>query len=143
LSVAYILKEGFSGFRRTKISTFITVFTITLSLLVLSVFSIIFDNTNRIVHHIKNRIEIEAFLNDSLNFVQINELKNTIEKIDGIDSVKNISKEEAALIFKQEFGEDVNKILDFNPLPNSFKISVKEESKTTDNIKKLQKFLRE
>jgi cell division transport system permease protein len=137
LSIAYILKEGFSGVKRTKISTFITIFTITLSLLVLSVFAIIFDNTSRIVHDIKNRIEIEAFLNDTLSSSQIVDLKNAILKIDGIDSLKTITKEEAALIFKQEFGEDINNVLDFNPLPSSFKISIKDEYKNSDNIKNI------
>jgi cell division transport system permease protein len=44
--------------------------------------------------------------------------------------VHYVSKEEAAKIFQQEFGEDIFKILNFNPLPASLKIFLKDGYKT-------------
>jgi len=38
--------------------------------------------------------------------------------LDGIREVRYVSKEEAAKIFQQEFGEDIyTRYLNFNPLP--------------------------
>jgi cell division transport system permease protein len=139
VSLSYVVKESFSGFRRAKISGFITIFTITISLFLLSIFMFIFDNTNKIVQHIRSRIEIEVFLLDTLNVSQTTELKERFVKVEGVDSIKYISKDEAASIFKQEFGEDINQVLDFNPLPSSFKISIKDEYKTSENIKLITK----
>jgi cell division transport system permease protein len=141
LSLSYVAKESFSGFKRAKISGFITIFTITISLFLLSIFMFVFDNTNKIVQHIRNRIEIEVFLIDTLTQQQTAGLKAQMAKIEGVDSVKYISKDEAASIFKQEFGEDINQVLDFNPLPPSFKIAIKDEYKTSENIKQITKDL--
>jgi len=44
--------------------------------------------------------------------------------------VEFISKDEAARIFRQEFGEDITQVLDFNPLPPSLKIRLKPDFRT-------------
>jgi cell division transport system permease protein len=138
LSVSYIFKESFSGFKRAKIAAIITIFTITISLFLLSVFLLILENTSRIVQHIRDRIDLEVFLSDNLSLEETGVLKFQILKIDGIDSLRYISKAEAAQIFKQEFGEDFNQVLDFNPLPPSFKISIKNEYKNSESVKQIK-----
>jgi cell division transport system permease protein len=57
---------------------------------------------------------------------EITSLIAAVSSVEGVEKVIFISKDEAALIFKQEFGEDINQVLDFNPLPPSFKILLKE-----------------
>lgn len=138
MSVSYIFKESFSGFKRAKIAAIITIFTITISLFLLSVFLLILENTSRIVQHIRDRIDLEVFLSDNLSLEETGVLKFQILKIDGIDSLRYISKAEAAQIFKQEFGEDFNQVLDFNPLPPSFKISIKNEYKNSESVKQIK-----
>jgi cell division transport system permease protein len=48
-----------------------------------------------------------------------------------VRDITYISKEEAAEIFKQDFGEDIYKVLNFNPLPPSVKISLKSAYRTS------------
>jgi cell division transport system permease protein len=138
LSVSYIFRESFSGFKRAKISAIITVFTITISLFLLSIFLLMLENTNRIVQHIRDRIDLEVFLIDNLSSEETNTLGSQILKITGIDSIRYISKDEAAVIFKQEFGEDFNQVLDFNPLPPSYKISIKDDYKNSESVKQIK-----
>jgi cell division transport system permease protein len=125
-----VLREGFSGFKRAKLSMFAAVFTICVSLLLLSFFAILFLNANSVVNSLREKVEMEAFLNDQLSSDKITEVKGLVEMLDGVREVHYVSKEEAAKIFQQEFGEDIFKILNFNPLPASLKIFLKEGYKT-------------
>lgn len=130
MQIGYILKEGFSGFKRAKLSMFAAIFTICISLLLLGFFSVLLINANQVVESLREKVEMEAFLSDQITKEEQAKLKNKVAEIQGVRDVRLISKEEAAEIFKQEFGEDISKVLDFNPLPASLKIFLKDGYKT-------------
>lgn len=132
MNLIYILKEGYSGFKRAKLAAVASVITISISLLLLGLFLIVSLNTSRIVSLIEDKVEIEAFLQEPITTNQVNEIQKSILSVVGVDSIQFISKEEAAQIFKQDFGEDIYSVLDFNPLPPSFKISLKDHYKKTE-----------
>ncbi|MER3525400.1 MAG: hypothetical protein C4326_15505 [Ignavibacteria bacterium] len=125
MSLSYTLKESFSGFTRTKLSTTISVVTIGISLVLLGMFSVISINTTRLIDVLRAKVVMEAFLQEPITRQQIEDLVLRVLAIDGVDSLIVISKDEAAEIFKKEFGEDIQRVLDFNPLPPSFKIFLK------------------
>lgn len=135
-------REAFSGFRRAKFATVGSIVTMMLALLLLGSFYIISTNTSRIVHSIRGKIEMEAFLTEPVTSDRVEEIRKHLLAIQGIASVQYISKDEAAKIFKEEFGEDINKVLDFNPLPPSFKISLKEESQTSVKAGDMEKSIK-
>jgi cell division transport system permease protein len=135
----YIVKEGFSGFKRAKLSMFAAVFTICVSLLLLSFFAILLLNANSIVNSLREKVEMEAFLNDQLTNDQITEVKGLVEMLVGVREVRYVSKEDAAKIFKEEFGEDIFKVLNFNPLPASLKIFLKDGFKTAKQAEIISK----
>jgi cell division transport system permease protein len=130
MQLRYVLKEGFSGFKRAKLSMFAAVFTICVSLLLLSFFAILFFNANSIVESLREKIEMEAFLNEQLSNDQITEVRGLVEMLEGVREVHYVSKEDAARIFKEEYGEDIYKVLNFNPLPASLKIYLRDGYKT-------------
>jgi cell division transport system permease protein len=131
MQLRYVLREGFSGFKRAKLSMFAAVFTICVSLLLLSFFAILLVNANSVVNSLREKVEMEAFLSDQLSADNITEVKGLVEMLEGIREVHYISKEEAAKIFQQEFGEDIFNVLNFNPLPASLKIFLREGYKTS------------
>jgi len=137
MSLRYTLKESFSGFKRAKLSSTITIFTITISLVLLSIFVIITLNAKMLVDSIRERVELEAFLESTITQDQIDNLRQRIQTTPGVARITYISKEEAAKIFKKEFGEDINDVLDFNPLPPSFKITLKEEYRTSEKVQEI------
>ena len=75
MAVGYLIKEGFSGFKRAKLAMSAAVFTITVSLLLLSLFSILFLNANTVVENIRNKVEMEAFLVDGVSQHDIDSLR--------------------------------------------------------------------
>lgn len=132
MNFIYIFKEGYSGFQRAKLAAAASVITISISLLLVGLFLIVSLNTSRIISLIEDKVEIEAFIQEPITKNQIDEIKKSILSIAGVDSILFISKEEAAQIFKKDFGEDIYSVLDFNPLPPSFKISLNDHYKKTE-----------
>ena len=131
----FTLKEGVKGFKRARFSSIITIFTMTISLLLLGLFAIIYRNTNQIIQSFRDKVEMEVFLTvdaDSSETARVNEL---LLNVPGVQSAAYISKDEAAKIFKKEFGEDINSVLDFNPLPASYKLQLSSEYRNSDSAK--------
>lgn len=137
MQIRYVLKEGFSGFRRARFSMVAAVVTIVLSLLLLSTFAILFLNAERIILELRNKVELEAFLSDELSDDETRTMKGVIEKIEGVQNVHYVSKDDAAKVFYEEFGEDIYKVLNFNPLPASFKIYLKPDYKTSEKVQEI------
>src|SRR5258708_6561211 len=130
MSFSYAIREGLSGFQRAKLAAVGSILTITVSLLLLGIFYVVSLNTSRIIDAIRARVEMEAFLQEPIAAQRIGDLRRLLGMIDGVEKVTFVSKEEAARTFKQEFGEDVNGVLDFNPLPPSFKITLRQQART-------------
>ncbi len=130
MQIGYIFREGFSGFTRAKLSTFAAITTICISLLLLGAFTILVLNANDVVESLREKVEMEAFLADHLSPIEVSIVRDSIASLEGVREVRYVSKEQAAAIFKEEFGEDIHKVLDFNPLPASIKIFLKDGFKT-------------
>lgn len=137
MSLSYTLKESFSGFTRAKLSTTISVVTIGISLLLLGIFAVISINTARLIDMLRAKVVMEAFLQEPITREEIEDLVHTVLAIEGVDSLIVISKDEAAAIFKKEFGEDIKRVLDFNPLPPSFKIFLKPSFQSSAGAQKV------
>lgn len=145
MSLSYTIREAFSGFKRTKLASLGSILTICIALLLLGIYYIVILNASRVVQMIRDKVEVEAFCEEPVNRVRVNELQEQMLAIDGVERVEFVSKEEAAKIFKQEFGEDHTDVLDNNPLPPSFKVFLKSEFKNSEkagvivaNIKSLK-----
>jgi cell division transport system permease protein len=124
MSLAYTLRESLSGFRRTKLSSTISIITICISLLLLGAFAVVSVHASRFVDSIRSKVEVEAFLREPISPEEVSDLARTVANLDGVEQVVYISKEEAAQIFKKEFGEDISSVLEFNPLPPSFRVTL-------------------
>lgn len=141
MNLRYAVKDGISGFRRTKLAALGSIITIMISLLLLGLFAAVSMNTARFVETVRGRVEMEVFLQEPLNQKRVAEIQKALLAMDGVDHVEFISKEQAAKIFKQEFGEDINNVLEFNPLPPSFRIYLKEPYRSASAATALQKRL--
>ncbi|MCS7228809.1 MAG: permease-like cell division protein FtsX [Candidatus Kryptonium sp.] len=138
----YALKEAISGFKKSKLSSFASVFALFVSLLAIGMFVVTGYNINRLIKTIKSKIEIEVFIKDGHTHSQIDSLRKIIMSFDEVEEVIYVSKEEAAKIFEREFGESIFNVLDFNPLPASFKIRLKENFRTTQGVESVVRKLR-
>ncbi len=141
MSLSYTLRESLSGFRRTKLSSLLSIITIAISLLLLGIFAVLTIHATRFLDEIRARVELEVFLEEPVTRHEIDSLRAVLTGIDGVGSVVYVSKAEAAAIFKKEFGEDIMNVLDFNPLPPSFKIGLAEGYRTATHAERLERRL--
>ena len=125
---AFLISEGFKSFYRNKLASFLCVITIFINFSILGSLFSIGNNTNSLVDFFRSKYTFEIFLNENVE-------KNTY--LDFIKQLKDnkivadtelIDKEKSAIIFKEEFGEDVVKMLGYNPLPVSIKVFINEEN---------------
>ncbi|MBE0642925.1 MAG: ABC transporter permease [Bacteroidetes bacterium] len=134
MSVSYTLKESFAGFRRNRSASLITVFTVSISLLLLGVFVIITMNFTTFVEQIRSRVDLEVFLETEMSESQQEGMTRILSNIPGVEEVTFVSKEDAAKIFKRDFGESFDDILDDNPLPQSYRLSIQEGYNNADSV---------
>ncbi|GAB6283170.1 MAG: permease-like cell division protein FtsX [Ignavibacterium sp.] len=123
--IFFVIKEAFKSINRTKFSFFLSLISTAIGvfLILLSLMSI--DSSNQVENKIKNRIELTTFLDDTVSNYSKQNIQNSLKEKKYISKISFISKDEAADIFIRETGEDFREILDYNPLPASFIISLR------------------
>jgi len=131
MSFAYTLRESVSGFRRAKLSSLLSVATISISLILVGIFAAVTINASRLIDSLRSRLDMEAFLTEPVTDDDVAGLQGRLAGLEGVEKVVFVSKDEAMKIFKQETGDDITRVLDFNPLPPSFKITLKEPYRTS------------
>lgn len=135
MNIGYILKESFSGFRRAKLSSAVSVFTIAVSLVLLGIFALLTLNLLGILTGIRNRVEIEVYLSDITTAKEATDLLGDLTANPAVRGAQYISKDSAAVIFEKEFGENIKQVLGTNPLPHSIKVSFKTDYSNLDSLK--------
>ncbi|HEX9006088.1 MAG TPA: ABC transporter permease [Bacteroidota bacterium] len=139
MSLTYTIKESFSGFQRTKLSTTLAVITVWIALVLLGLFVVASVNTQRFLQVLRDRVEMEAFIHEPYNLDDLDRMENSIRQLRGVDSTIYVSKQDAAEVFQREFGEDIHRVLEFNPLPPSFKITLRGAYKNADSARVLHR----
>jgi cell division transport system permease protein len=120
---------------KARLATVISITSITFTILLIGMFSLFSINLHNWIKHIREKIEMEVFIQVNADDAQIKSLEKQLIVQEGVDSVSYISKDQAAERFKQEFGEDVISILEFNPFPASFIIHLAAANRTAEGAR--------
>jgi cell division transport system permease protein len=121
MSISYIVKEGYSGFKRTPLATITSIVALTISVILIGIIARFYYSAYDIGSTIRNDIEIEVFLQD-VNDQQRRQIRTRIESLPIVESVTYISKDSAAAVFRALFGAEGNSLTDLDFLPASFRI---------------------
>lgn len=123
----YFIKEVYTSFKRNIWMTLASIFTVVLSLFILGFFSIVILNLNKMADTLESQVQISVYLKDDLSQEEIDEIKETLSKIEGLQDIKFTTREEAMKNFKERLGDQqflLDALDDTNPLPNSFSLTV-------------------
>lgn len=133
----FIIKESFKLISRAKLSFILSLISTSISviLIVASLFLLIISD--EMGSRIKKNISINIFLKEETENEKLKEIENKLNDAGYISSIIYIDKETASENFIKETGEDFRKILDYNPLPASFRIFLGEEYAHTDSIENI------
>lgn len=133
----FTIKEAFRLIGRAKASFILSLISLSISVILIAASVILIKISDYLQKRIKEDININLFLSDNLGQEQIIGIKDLLLNRPYVKSVQFISKDEAAEIFKQETGEDFNKLLEYNPLPASYSITLKDNYFQKDTLNRI------
>ncbi len=142
MRVLFLLKESLSGYKRYKLSFFLTVFSIFIAISLLGFFTYLFINAQLLVKEIRNRVQVEAFFYNYVSNSQADSLIKKLDRLEGISNVNYISKEKAKQRFITETGVEFSEILTYNPLPASITIEISPNYVNKEYIDSLKELLK-
>ena len=90
-------------------------------------FGIFFISSNSIANSFKENFSVSIFFKEDAKNIEITQLQNELLMSDYVEKLKFVSKDEAVILMKDEYGQDFIKELGFNPLVNSIDFNLKSE----------------
>lgn len=121
-----------------------TIFSITLALLVIGIFGTLMIYSNELERIVRENVKIQVYLKNSINEAQRIQIEKNLSAKTFLlhgqenNSIRFISKKEAADKFIQDTGEDFRQFLGENPLHDAYIVSIDpafQDKKNLDKIK--------
>jgi len=138
MNIFFSINEGFKGFFKARLATTLSVSSITLTIFLTGLFVVFTINLQSWLGFLREKIEIELFVETGSTEKEIEQLKNKISQLEAIREIEYISKEAAAKRFEEEFGQNVYEVLEFNPFPPSIIIHLNEGYQNPSAISNLK-----
>lgn len=104
--ISYFLSEGFKNLLKNKKSTISCLGVMCATMFIFGLFFAIGKNVNHIINDLKKDQGMQVFMKDDATEEQISSLKEKLTKIEGVNSVTFVSKEEAYNITKEKYGKN-------------------------------------
>ena len=133
----FIIKESLKLISRTKFSFILSLISTCISVILIVASLLLIIMSDQFESRLKKNISINIFLEDPISDQKIRNVRDQLKEKEFISSLQYIDKEKAAENFIRETGEDFRKILDYNPLPASFRIYLNENYAHMDSINKI------
>lgn len=122
----YYIAEAFRGLRANSLVNLLALGTITMIMLIMGLFLLVFFNLQASVRVMGERLEVSVYLKDGLTGHEKDFLESRLKAEPGVRKVTYLSKDQALDVFKKELQgqEALLEGLDKNPLPDSFEVNV-------------------
>jgi cell division transport system permease protein len=130
----FYIAEALRSIKSAKSSFILTTVSLTISVLLILFSFITLQLSDYYSSSLKSNIKINVFLKETLDKIDQEKMLSELQSKIYADSIEYISKDKAAEQFIQETGEDFRKILDYNPLPESFVVQVYESYANSDSL---------
>lgn len=139
-SFIYNLKQGINGIRKNKTMSLISTISVTAALIILGLILTIVININQFIEVTKDQInEVKVIVSENLDENQRNQVKEALEKIEGIKSIEYKSKEESFDSMKDSWGEDGHLLEGIkNPLDDSYTVTLVNPKNINSIVEKIQ-----
>lgn len=124
--------QAWKSFLRSPLTSILTSFTISVTLLIFTIFILVVENIRSLALSARTEVTISLFLKEPEEEPQIAELKKEISALEYIDKVVYRTKNEALQDFKLTLGERggiLEGLESNNPLPASLEVTFREVDK--------------
>ena len=142
-SLRYLVSQGIKNMWNNRVMGLASFCVLMVSLLLIG-FSVLFiANINSLINVIETKNEMVIYIKEEVKEEDARKMQASIEKLDNINEIKFVSKEEALDILYngmknyQSLYEELENDYDF--LPFSYNIKIKDVSKITETVEAIQK----
>lgn len=121
----YFIREATISMARNRLLSLATVTTVAICIFILGAAALMALNADNFMNRLESDVEMIAFVDKSLSTEEVKGLEKRLQKIEGVASVKFISREEALKSMEEKFSGDSYKLEETvakNPLPDSYEI---------------------
>jgi cell division transport system permease protein len=131
--LGYFVGRALCNIRQNIFVNVVTIGTITLALLIVSLFLLVFVNLENAAENWSERVQVTAYFDRDLTAQEQGSLRSRIAAITGVARVNYVSREEALKRFKSRLRGQETLLEGVRPeiLPTSFEISLKRASRDT------------
>lgn len=137
------IKEGFLGVFRHFALAFSSISSMTVTLLLMSIFIILNQNINQVTHQIEQNISLYVQISEEVKESEIEALSTEIAKIPKISSVEFSDKHKELDVFIEDRGEEGEELFggfrgEDNPFLDTFIITIQPGSQVKDISEKVE-----
>lgn len=99
-------------------------------------------NSKKLSVYVKENLGFSVFLNNDVREVEVLNFQKLLDSKQYVKETTYITKEQAAINFSEEIGEDFVEFLGFNPLPSSIDIKLDAKYANNDSIAVIENDIR-
>ena len=124
--IVYFARTALHGIGASPVTSGVAVATIGVSLVLVGAFTLLVSNMEALLDDFGDALQVTAFLSDDTTPAQQRELADIARTVEGVESVRVVSKEEALERFRAGVGRGSSLLegLSDNPLPASLEIAL-------------------
>jgi len=132
----YFLGRALTNIRQNVFVNIVTIGTITLALLIVSLFLLLFVNIENAADNWSEKVQVTVYFDKELSPQQQTDIKNRIQTLPATSKVQWVSRDEALKRFKGRLKGQETLLEGIRPevLPTSFEISLKKNSRSTESV---------
>lgn len=129
----YYVARAFINIRQNALVNVLTVGTITLALLILSLFLLVFVNVEGLAQHWSEKVQVTAYFEKELAPPELEAIKRGVQTIPGTDRLTYVSKQQAFSKFRERLKGQESLLEGVAPdvLPASLEIALKRGHRET------------
>lgn len=138
IMLPYFIREGLANFGRAKFAVFASTSAITVALILIGIFGMVGYEAQSVSTMLREQSgEMEIFIQEEATAPEQEALHARIQTMPGVEQTEFVSHEEAARIFRREFGEEAAMFEDPTFLPASIRIEVAPQYANPDSMSQL------
>ncbi|WP_407398945.1 permease-like cell division protein FtsX [Anaerovibrio sp.] len=142
-TVEYYIREVIHSLRRNNWMSVASIGTVAVSLFIFGMFLMLVMNMNKMVDAMESQVQIKVYLEDDFSRDDARDLEVDLKKMQGVEKVTFVPKEEAMEKFKERLGDQktlLDALDETNPLPDSFEVMVVQPEMVKTAAENIEKF---
>ena len=142
-TVEYFIREVIHSLRRNNWMSVASIGTVAVSLFIFGMFLMLVMNMNKMVDAMESQVQIMVYLEDDFSRDDARDLEVHLKKMQGVEKVTFVPKEEAMEKFKERLGDQktlLDALDETNPLPDSFEVMVLQPEMVKTAAENIEKF---